>query len=84
VDLGVVNITNDSNGVRFIGASVERVRQKKYKHRQAMRQAAAKRKAMGYRPKSIRRKLKNLSGKEARFPREWLTVTFFGTSPEYA
>src|SRR2546428_9606094 len=70
VDLGVENIAADSDGARFSGAGVEGVRQKSHKQRQALQQAAAKRKARGYRPKSLRRKLKNLSGKEARFRRD--------------
>jgi IS605 OrfB family transposase len=67
IDLGVENIATDSDGDRFSGANVERIRQKNHKQRQALQQAAAKRKAKGYRPQSIRRKLKNLSGKESRF-----------------
>jgi IS605 OrfB family transposase len=70
VDLGVENIATDSDGDQASGAHVERVRQKNHKQRQALQQAAAKRKSKGYRPKSIRRKLRNLSGKEARFRRD--------------
>src|SRR5215831_15340678 len=55
VDLGVENIATDSDGTRFSGADVERVRQKNHKQRQALQQAAAKSKAKGQRPKSIRR-----------------------------
>jgi IS605 OrfB family transposase len=69
LDLGVENIAVDSDGKRFSGANIERVRQKRHKQRQALQQAAAKRKAKGYRPKSIRRKLQKASGKEARFRR---------------
>ncbi|HEV2667184.1 MAG TPA: transposase [Blastocatellia bacterium] len=63
-------MATDSDGDRFSGASVERVRQKNHKQRQALQQEAAKRKAKGYRPKSIRRKLNSLSGREARFRRD--------------
>jgi len=70
VDLGVENIATDSDGERASGAQLERIRQKNHKQRQALQQAAAKRKAKGYCPKSIRRKLRNLSGKEARFRRD--------------
>jgi putative transposase len=70
VDLGVENIAVDSDGERFSGAGIERVRQKRHKQRQALQQAAAKRKAKGHRPKSICRKLRNASGKESRFRRD--------------
>src|SRR5215813_3927205 len=70
VDLGVENIATDSDGGRASGAQLERVRQKNHKQRQALPPAAAKSKAKGQRPKSIRRKLKNLSGREARFRRD--------------
>jgi len=82
VDLGVENIATDSGGARFSGASVERVRQKKHKQRQALQPAAAKRNAKGDRPKSIRRKRKNLSGKEARFRRDTNHVISKRLAPE--
>src|SRR5262249_31274975 len=82
VDLGVENIATDSDGAQASGANVERVRQKNQKQRQALQQAAAKRKAKGDRPKSIRRKLRNLSGREARFRRDTNHVISKRLAPE--
>jgi putative transposase len=70
VDFGVVKLATDSEGESFSGAGVERLRQKRQTQRNKLQQAAAKRKAKGQRPKAIRRKLKNLSSKEARFRRD--------------
>src|SRR5262245_19299652 len=70
VDLGVENSATDSDGDQASGAQLERVRQKNHKQRRALPPAAAKSKAKGQRPKSIRRKLKNLSGREARLDRK--------------
>jgi IS605 OrfB family transposase len=67
VDLGVANIATDSDGQHYSGDAVETVRCKQHALRAGLQKAAAARKRRGARPKSIRRKLKTLSGKERRF-----------------
>ncbi len=67
VDLGVENLSTDSAGEHFSGVDVEHTRQKRHSQRQRLQQAGEKRKARGERPQQIRRKLKNLAGKESRF-----------------
>jgi putative transposase len=70
VDLGVANLATDSDGERFNGEDVEQARQQYSNRRTALQKAAAKRKQRGYRPKSIRRKLKSTSQKESRFRKD--------------
>jgi putative transposase len=70
VDLGLTNLATDSDAERFSGEDVEQVRQKYSDRRTRLQKAAAKRKQRGYRPKSIRRKLKSTSQKESRFRKD--------------
>lgn len=69
VDFGVVNVAVDSDGGTYKGASVERVRVKHMTRRQKLQRAAALRIQTGRRPKAIRRALRRLGSKEARFRR---------------
>ncbi len=70
VDLGVVNIATDSDGGRHSGEGLEACRIRHHTHRRLLQKAAAGRKRRGYRPKAIRRKLRTLSGQEARFRKD--------------
>src|SRR5262249_13180629 len=70
VDLGVERLATDSDGKQASGARLEPGCQQRHNQRPAWPPAAAKSKAKGQRPKSIRRKLRSLSGKEARFRRD--------------
>ena len=67
VDLGVVNIATDSDGEIYTSDKVEEFRQHYRKTRRSLQKKAAKRKRTGKRPKKIRRKLRDLSGRERRF-----------------
>ncbi len=67
VDLGVVNIATDSDGEVYTSDGVEDVRQHYRKTRRSLQKKAAERKRSGRRPKNVRRKLKDLSGRERRF-----------------
>ncbi len=67
VDLGVVNIATDSDGEIYTSDKVEEVRQHYRKTRRSLQQKAARRKRSGKRPKNVRRKLRDLSGRERRF-----------------
>jgi IS605 OrfB family transposase len=67
VDLGVANIAATSDGDLLSGDAIEACRQRYTTARRALQKAAAAVKAKGKRPKSIRRKLKRQSKKEARF-----------------
>ena len=58
IDLGIVNIASDSDGGGFSGASIEEHR-RKFEHRRRNLQRNGS--------KSARRKLKKISGKQARF-----------------
>lgn len=69
VDLGIVNLATTSDGERFSGEQVERVRQRYHARRQTLQQAAARRKAKGKRPKAIRRALRRTRSREANFRR---------------
>ena len=60
VDLGIVNITTDSDGMTHSGAAVEKVRRK----HNIQRKRLGKRNTRG-----ARKKLKRIAGKEARFRR---------------
>src|SRR5262249_14315684 len=67
VDLGVVNNATDSDGEIYTSDKVEEVRQHYRKTRRPLQKKAAKRKRTGKRPKKIRRKLRDLSGRVRRF-----------------
>jgi putative transposase len=67
VDFGVVNIATDSDGEIHTNDETEKVRQHYRKTRRSLQKKAAKRKKSGERPKNIKRKLKELSGRERRF-----------------
>jgi len=67
VDLGVVNIATDSDGEVYACDKVEEVRRHYRKTRRSFQKKAAERKRSGRRPKNVRRKLKDLSGRERRF-----------------
>lgn len=58
VDFGVVNLAFDSEGRSYTGAEIERVRQKFAKRRRGLQARGTK---------AAKRRLKKLSGKEARF-----------------
>ena len=61
VDLGIVNLATDSDGVTYSGDDVEQAR-RRYSHR--------RRNLQRKRTRSAKRKLKKISGKEARFRRD--------------
>ncbi len=58
VDLGIANLAVDSDGEPYSGAGVEAVRQRYSSHRQRLQACGTK---------SAKRRLKKISGKEARF-----------------
>ncbi|WP_345721821.1 transposase [Herpetosiphon gulosus] len=58
VDLGIVNISTDSDGETYSGAQIERVRQRYQRRRSALQ-------AVG--TKNAKRRLKSISGKQRRF-----------------
>jgi len=58
IDLGIINIAVDSDGIRYSGAHLNNLRRRRRKQRKHIQ-------AVG--TKSARRKLKKLSGKERRF-----------------
>ena len=68
VDLGVENLATDSDGEQHSGKDVERVRVKNQTLKQAL-QSAADLAANHQRRKRIRKKLKRIGGREARFRR---------------
>jgi putative transposase len=61
IDLGVVNIATDSDGTAYSGADVERTRQRMHKTRRRLQKDGSR---------GSKRKLKTLSGKQARFQRD--------------
>lgn len=61
IDLGIVNIATDSDGQTFSGSQVNNVR---HRHRRLRKKLQAKQ------TKSAKRRLKKLSGKEARFAKD--------------
>ncbi len=67
IDMGTIQLASDSDGEHFDGAEVEATRRHYQKKRQQLQRKAAQQKQQGKRPKSIRRKLKKLSGRERRF-----------------
>jgi putative transposase len=66
VDLRVVNIATDSDGEVYTSDKVEEVGQHYRKRRRSLQKKAAKRKRSGRRPKNVRNKLRDLSGRERR------------------
>lgn len=70
VDLGVANIATDSDGRRYSGETVERVRAHNLERRSKLQTVAALQRNRGKRPRSARRALRRLAGKEARFRKD--------------
>lgn len=69
VDLGVVNLATTSDGETFSGAQVETVRQRRTMRRNRLQREASRQCKRGKRPRGVRRALKRLGSKEARFRR---------------
>jgi IS605 OrfB family transposase len=67
VDFGFYNLATDSDGESHTDSEVEQRRLHYQKVRRSLQRKAAKEKRSGQRPKSVRRKLKALSGRERRF-----------------
>jgi putative transposase len=67
VDFGVVNIAADSDGQIHTSAQTEKVREHYRRTRRSLQKKAARHRRSGKRPKNVRRKLKDLSGRERRF-----------------
>jgi IS605 OrfB family transposase len=70
VDRGLVNIATTSDGETFVGAELERKRARRRDVRGSMQRKAAKQKKACKRPKSLRRRLKKMSGRESRLQRD--------------
>jgi hypothetical protein len=70
VDFGVVNIATTSDGTQHSGAAVEACRSRYSCLRRSLQQAASAKVEAKVRPKNIRRKLKAISSRESRFPRD--------------
>ena len=70
VDLGVANLAADSDGGQYSGVGVESCRIRRHTLRRDLQEAAAGRKRRGRRPQSIRRKLRGMSSREARFRKD--------------
>ncbi len=68
VDLGIVNLATDSDSEQYTGEDIERVRAKNQTHKQAL-QSAADLAKNHRRRKRIRKKLKRIGDREARFRR---------------
>jgi IS605 OrfB family transposase len=69
VDLGLTNLATTSDGATFSGERVERVRRRHTKRRKLLQHEADTQRNAGRRPKNVRRALKRLGSKEARFRR---------------
>lgn len=69
IDFGIINIATDSDGDAFSGADIERTRQKYFALRQTLQRKASAQSKDGERPRSVRRLLHRLSGREANFKR---------------
>lgn len=67
IDLGVVHLATTSDGQTFTGEAVERVRVRHAENRRRLQRKATKQKKRGKRPKNVRRKLKRMANREARF-----------------
>lgn len=61
VDLGIVNLAADSDGETYSGATVQRVRERRFQHRQRLQTANTRR---------ARWRLRQLARKESRFQRD--------------
>jgi putative transposase len=61
VDLGIVNLATDSTGEPFSGADVQRVRQRRFRHRQSLQKTNTRR---------ARARLRTAARREARFQRD--------------
>jgi len=70
VDLGVVNLATTSDSTTHSGEQIESCRTCYAKRRQRLQQAASACQQGGKRPKTIRRALKRLAHREARFRRD--------------
>jgi IS605 OrfB family transposase len=70
VDMGTVQLATDSDGHHFDGSDVEATRLHYRNKRQQLQRKASERIKKGFRPKSIRRKLKALSSRERRFKKD--------------
>lgn len=70
VDLGVANIAATSDGDLHSGDDIEACRQRYATARRSLQRAAAGRKRKGKRPRSIRRRLQAISGREGRFRKD--------------
>lgn len=70
IDLGVSRILTDSDGVSFSGSDIELYRMKIQNFRKTLQTAASGCKRRGFRPKNIRKRLKTLSNKEARYRKD--------------
>jgi IS605 OrfB family transposase len=69
-DLGLANLATTSDGKFFAGDEVEAVRSRRTRERQSLQKRASAMKNAGVRPKNVRRKLKSLAGRQARFQRD--------------
>ena len=67
LDFGLHNLATDSDGEFHTDSEVEQTRRHYQKVRRSLQRKAATEKRAGKRPKSVRRKLKALSGRERRF-----------------
>lgn len=70
VDLGVVNLATDSDDITHVGSGVEACRRRFDVLRSSLQQAAATKIKSSTRPQSIRRRLKKLGDKEARYRKD--------------
>jgi IS605 OrfB family transposase len=61
VDLGIVNLAVDSDGETYSGASVQRIRERRFQHRQRLQRANTRR---------ARWRLRQLARKESRFQKD--------------
>jgi IS605 OrfB family transposase len=61
VDLGLVNLATDADGVQYSGAQVRQIRERRFRHRQRLQTANTRR---------ARWRLRKVGGKEARFQRD--------------
>jgi IS605 OrfB family transposase len=61
VDIGIINLAADSDGDSYSGATVQRVRERRLKHRQRLQQANTRR---------ARWRLRKIARKEARFQKD--------------
>jgi putative transposase len=70
VDLGVINLATTSDGTTHSGAGVDACRTRSLRRRQRLQRAAHAAQMDGKRPKQIRRALRRIARKEARFRRD--------------